>query len=87
MGLEGSVKLGYRAEMDAITDPDERRRFFDAQVAKEYRKGKAVRLATAFAIDDTIDPADSRFWLANMLRSLRPPAPRTGKKRTVIDAW
>ena len=87
MGLEGSVKLGYRVEMDAITDPDERRRFFDEQVAKEYRKGKAVRLATAFAIDDTIDPADSRFWLANMLRSLRPPAPRTGKKRTVIDAW
>ena len=62
MGLEGAVRLGYRAEMDAIDDPDERRRYFDEQVAAEYRKGKAIRLANAFAVDDTIDPADSRFW-------------------------
>ena len=87
MGLEGAVRLGYRAEMEAITDPDERRRYFDEQVAAEYRKGKAIRLANAFAIDDTIDPADSRFWLANMMASLRPAAPRAGKKRALIDAW
>ncbi len=87
MGLEGAVRLGYRAEMDAIDDPDERRRYFDEQVAAEYRKGKAIRLANAFAVDDTIDPADSRFWLANIMASLRPPPPRTGKKRGAIDAW
>jgi acetyl-CoA carboxylase carboxyltransferase component len=87
MGLEGAVRLGYRAEMDAIDDPDERRRYFDEQVAAEYRKGKAIRLANAFAVDDTIDPADSRFWLANIMASLRPPPPRTGKKRAAVDAW
>ena len=87
MGLEGAVRLGYREEMDAIADPEERRRYFDQQVAAEYRKGKAVRLANAFAVDDTIDPADSRFWISNIMASLRPPPPRTGKKRAAIDAW
>jgi acetyl-CoA carboxylase carboxyltransferase component len=56
-------------------------------VEAEYRKGKAIRLANAFAVDDTIDPADSRFWLTNIMASLRPPAPRDGKKRAAIDAW
>jgi acetyl-CoA carboxylase carboxyltransferase component len=89
MGLEGSVTLGYRNEMAAIPDPGERKKFFDDHVTAEYKKGKAVRLATAFAIDDTIDPADSRFWLANLLASMRPPAPLTGraKKRPAVDAW
>ena len=87
MGLEGSVNLAYRNEMNAIEDPIERRQYFDDAVAKEYTKGKAIRLATAFAIDDTIDPADSRFWLASLLASLRSPLPRDGKKRPVIDAW
>jgi len=41
----------------------------------------------SFPIDDTIDPAETRFWLANLLSSIRPPAPRDGKKRPMIDAW
>ena len=40
-----------------------------------------------FGIDDAIDPAETRFWLANLLASIRPPAPREGKKRSAIDAW
>jgi acetyl/propionyl-CoA carboxylase alpha subunit/acetyl-CoA carboxylase carboxyltransferase component len=87
MGLEGSVHLAYRNEMAAIEDPVERRTFFDAHVAAAYESGRAVRLANAFSIDDAIDPADTRYWLANMLASLRPPVPREGKKRSFIDAW
>jgi acetyl/propionyl-CoA carboxylase alpha subunit/acetyl-CoA carboxylase carboxyltransferase component len=87
MGLEGSVHLAYRNEMAAIEDPVERRAFFDAHVAAAYESGRAVRLANAFSIDDAIDPADTRYWLANMLSSLRPPVPREGKKRSFIDAW
>jgi acetyl-CoA carboxylase carboxyltransferase component len=87
MGLEGSVHLAYRNEMAAIKDPIERRKFFDEHVAAAYESGRAVRLANAFSIDDAIDPADTRYWLANMLASLRPPAPREGKKRSFIDAW
>jgi acetyl-CoA carboxylase carboxyltransferase component len=87
MGLEGAVNLAYKNEMDAIADPDERRRFFDDKVADEYRKGKAIRLANGFGIDDVIDPADSRFWVANLMASLRPPSPRDGKKRPSVDGW
>jgi acetyl-CoA carboxylase carboxyltransferase component len=87
MGLEGSVHLAYRNEMAVITDPAERRRFFDEQVAKEYERGKALRLAAGFGIDDVIDPADTRSWVAALLASLRPPAPRTERKRAFVDAW
>jgi acetyl-CoA carboxylase carboxyltransferase component len=87
MGLEGAVNLAYKNEMDTIADPGERRRFFDEKVADEYRKGKAIRLANGFGIDDVIDPADSRFWVANLMASLRPPLPREGKKRSSVDGW
>ncbi len=90
MGLEGSVKLAYRNELAAIDDPAERKATYDAMVAKEYQRGKALNLASGFAIDDTIDPADTRAWVANMLASYRPgPArqDRNGKRRPVVDAW
>jgi len=87
MGLEGSVKLGFRDELAAKTDPAERLALYEQLVAKEYERGKALNYSTGFAIDDTIDPADTRFWLANMLAAQRPPAPRQGKKRPAIDAW
>lgn len=87
MGLEGLVKLGYRDELAAIEDPQERLQAYEARVAKEYERGKALNNATFFGIDDTIDPADSRRWVANLLSSVRVPAHREGKKRPVIDAW
>jgi acetyl-CoA carboxylase carboxyltransferase component len=87
MGLEGSVKLGFRDELAARTDPAERLALYEELVAKEYQRGKALNYSTGFAIDDTIDPADTRFWLANLLAAQRPPVPRQGKKRPAIDAW
>ncbi len=86
MGLEGQVKLGYRAELAAIADPEARRRYFEEMVAKSYADGKALARSTTFAIDDTIDPAETRRWLASLLASIRPTV-RTGKKRAMIDAW
>ncbi|HEY5874930.1 MAG TPA: carboxyl transferase domain-containing protein, partial [Ilumatobacteraceae bacterium] len=41
MGLEGAVKLGYRNELAAIEDPDERTALFDQMVARMYEHGKA----------------------------------------------
>ena len=46
MGLEGSVKLGYRNELAAIADPAERRARFDEMVARAYAAGKALNAAT-----------------------------------------
>jgi len=87
MGLEGSVKLGYRNELAAIADPAERRAKFDEMVARAYEAGKAINRATSFFIDDVIDPADTRRWIMGALKSLPPPKPRTEKKLPWIDAW
>ncbi|MGH2598700.1 MAG: carboxyl transferase domain-containing protein, partial [Dehalococcoidia bacterium] len=87
MGIEGSVKLGYRTELAAIEDPEERRQEYERRVARAYEASKALNNAASFGVDDAIDPADTRRWLATLLRSIRPPAPRDGKKRPAIDAW
>jgi acetyl-CoA carboxylase carboxyltransferase component len=87
MGLEGSVKLGYRNELAAIADPAERRAKFDEMVARAYESGKAINRATSYFVDDVIDPADTRRWILGALKSLPPPKPRTEKKLRWIDAW
>jgi acetyl-CoA carboxylase carboxyltransferase component/biotin carboxyl carrier protein len=87
MGLEGSVKLGYRNELAAISDPHERKAKFDEMVAAAYEHGKALNQASTYHIDEVIDPADTRRWIMGALRSLPPPAKRTDKKIRWIDAW
>jgi acetyl/propionyl-CoA carboxylase alpha subunit/acetyl-CoA carboxylase carboxyltransferase component len=87
MGLEGSVKLGYRNELAAITDPAARRAKFDEMVAAAYEQGKALNQASTYHIDQVIDPADTRRWIVAGLRSLPPAQPRLEKKLRWIDAW
>jgi acetyl-CoA carboxylase carboxyltransferase component len=67
MGLEGAVRLGYRAELDAIAEPGARQARYEELVAEQYARGKAVSTAMAFEIDDVIDPADTRAVLAGVL--------------------
>jgi acetyl-CoA carboxylase carboxyltransferase component len=87
MGLEGSVKLGFREDLAKLSDPAERKALYEKMVARAYERGKALVAATTFHVDDTIDPARSREWVAALLKSVRPPPPRAGKKRPYIDAW
>ncbi len=87
MGLEGAVKLGFRKELEAKTDPAEREALYAELVERMYRHGKAVSTASHFEIDDVIDPAESRRWIMSALRSAPQPPPRTGKKRPCIDPW
>jgi acetyl-CoA carboxylase carboxyltransferase component len=87
MALEGAAKLGYRNELAAIADPVERKQRFDDMVAGLYQRGKALNVATHFAIDDVIDPAESRRWIASALRSTPAATRRTVKKYPFIDCW
>ncbi|MET0901802.1 MAG: carboxyl transferase domain-containing protein, partial [Acidimicrobiales bacterium] len=87
MGLEGAVRLGYRKELEAIDDPDERERAFQEMVDRMYTHGKAINAASHFEIDDVIDPADSRRWITSIFSAAPPPPPRSGKKRPNIDTW
>jgi len=87
MGLEGAVRLGFRRELEAVEDPEAREALFQSMVDRAYQHGKALNVATAFEIDDVIDPVDSRRRIVEALRSAPPPRPRSGKKRSCVDAW
>jgi acetyl-CoA carboxylase carboxyltransferase component len=88
MGLEGAVRLGMRRELDAIEDPEERERVFQATVAAAYTHGEGLNMAAYGEIDDVIDPADSRRWIATLFD---PPVEdwrkHAAKRRPNIDAW
>jgi acetyl-CoA carboxylase carboxyltransferase component len=88
MGLEGAVRLGMRRELEAIEDPAERERVFEATVAAAYERGQGINMAAYGEIDDVIDPAKSRRWI----RQLFTPDTgkwwtRPGKRRPAVDAW
>ena len=87
MGLEGAVKLGYRKELQAIEDPEERATTYQRMVDDMYLRGKAVNMASHFELDEVIDPAESRKWISSGLRSVPNAAPRKGKKRPNVDTW
>ncbi len=87
MGLEGAVRLGFRRELEAVEDPVARDALFATMVERAYQHGKAVNVASAYEIDDVIDPADSRRRIVDALRAVPPPPERTGKKRSCVDTW
>ncbi|WP_448609414.1 carboxyl transferase domain-containing protein [Geodermatophilus sp. URMC 60] len=87
MGLEGAVRLGMRRELAAIEDAAERRAAYEAAVAASYEKGRGLNVAAHWEIDDVIDPADTRRWIATLTREVadmpRPP----GRIRPNVDTW
>ncbi len=88
MGLEGAVRLGMRRELDAVADADERERLFEQLLAAAYQRGEGANMAAYGEIDDVIDPADSRRWIATLFDEDTPGwRERAGKKRPNVDAW
>ncbi|HXB66206.1 MAG TPA: carboxyl transferase domain-containing protein [Solirubrobacteraceae bacterium] len=88
MGLEGAVRLGMRRELEAIDDEQERERVFQATVAAAYEHGRGLNMAAYGEIDDVIDPADSRRWVATLFDP--PPEDwrrRAAKRRPYVEAW
>jgi acetyl-CoA carboxylase carboxyltransferase component len=92
MGLEGAVRLGYRKELDAVSDDTEREALFREMVDRMYAHGKAVSVASFFEIDDVIDPVDTRRWITTIFDA----APETHRaatdptappRRPNIDTW
>ncbi|SPJ28127.1 acetyl-CoA carboxylase family protein [Falsiruegeria mediterranea] len=69
MGLEGGVRLGYRKELEALTDPEAREALFGKLVARAYAEGGAINVASYNEIDAVIDPADTRSWIMRGLNA------------------
>ncbi|MDF1686807.1 MAG: carboxyl transferase domain-containing protein [Parvibaculaceae bacterium] len=87
MGLEGAVRLGFKKEMEAIEDLDERDAFYQKMVDAMYEKGKAINMASFLEIDGVIDPEQTRHWLVRGLKSV-PETKRTANTPPgFIDAW
>ncbi len=84
MGLEGSVRLGYRRELEAQTDPGARQALFDKLLGSLYARGKAIQVAASLEIDAVIDPADTRSWI---LKGLASCAQHHRPSRRIVDAW
>lgn len=87
MGLEGAVRLGYKKELAAIEDEEERQTVFNKMVDESYARGKAVNAAAFMEIDDVIDPAETRTRLVQALKAVSLPARGRGRKRTFVDTW
>lgn len=87
MGLEGAVRLGYRKELEAIEDDDERAELEATLIAKAYENGSALNMASHMEIDDVIDPADTRSRILAIVGDTIAWRTRTGKKRPMVDTW
>lgn len=86
MGLEGAVKLGYRRELDAVTDPGAREELLARLIAQAYEQSTALNVASVFELDDVIDPADTRRWILTAIRGHQ-PRPGPPKRRPFVDPW
>jgi acetyl/propionyl-CoA carboxylase alpha subunit/acetyl-CoA carboxylase carboxyltransferase component len=84
MGLEGGVRLGFRAELEAIEDPDERAERFDELVAEAYQHGKAINVASVYEIDGVIDPAETRSTINRLFDAAEP---MRDARRGFVDTW
>jgi acetyl-CoA carboxylase carboxyltransferase component len=87
MGLEGSVRLGYRRELDAEPTPEARAALEEKLIAAAYERGGALNMASHVEIDDVIDPADTRSRISAVIGRTPHWSARTHKKRPMIDAW
>ena len=86
MGLEGAVKLGYKKELAAETDPEKQQALYNKLVADSYEKGKAINAAFALEFDEVIDPKDTRKWIRMALDAI-PKESYQKRENRFIDSW
>ena len=86
MGLEGAVRAGFRKELEAVKDAQEREALYEKLVALAYERGKAINMASYLEIDAVIDPAETRSWITDGLKA----APAGDTRRAghdFVDTW
>jgi len=85
MGLEGSIQLGFKKELESVPDGPQRRALYDQLVARAYERGHAINVASTTEIDAVIDPAETRTWIRQGIASA---ALRAGRaRRSFVDTW
>ena len=84
MGLEASVELGFKKELDNTKSKKERDKLYNKLVKEAYKKGKAINAASTMEIDEVIDPAKTRDRISNALNSY---SPKEIHSKKTIDSW
>ena len=84
MNLEGAVRLGFKKELEAVPEGEERNALFEKLLQKAYQQGQAVNAAAVMEIDDVIDPKDTRIWIIKGLNSLPDSGLASGR---YVDSW
>jgi acetyl-CoA carboxylase carboxyltransferase component len=86
MGLEGAVRAGFKKELEAVKDAQEREALYEKLVALAYERGKAINMASYLEIDAVIDPAETRSWITDGLKAaLAEDTRRAG--HDFVDTW
>ncbi len=85
MGLEGAVLLGYKSELEAETDPQQREQLFDSLLEQLYQQGKAVEAAAYVELDAVIDPVDTRQVIVRALQAAG--SVNAIRRSRFVDTW
>jgi len=64
--VEGGVAAAFRREIEASPDPDRRRQEIENEIVS---LSSPFRTAEAFAVEDIIDPRETRRWLCKLIEA------------------
>lgn len=81
MSVEGAVQLSMKKQLAEIKDPGERKKVADQEVERMYSGGRAINVASMAEIDTVLDPAETRDWLARVLKDVLGERKATYKMR------
>ena len=88
MTIDGRVNLMFGEELQAVEDAQERQAIVERLVDAHVDRIRAVNSGgTNYGVDDVIDPADTRDWIAQGLRSIPKVSRGSKKKRPNVDTW
>jgi len=85
MGLEGAVRLGFKKELAAVPEGEERDALFNQYLQAMIDQGKAVEAAAYLEIDAVIDPAETRATIVRALNASMQIDWRDAQRRNFVD--
>jgi acetyl-CoA carboxylase carboxyltransferase component len=84
MGLEASVELGFKKELESVKTKKERDNLYNKLVKEAYERGKAINAASTMEIDEVIDPLHTRDRILTALNSY---CYKEESRKKIIDSW
>ncbi|PZC41704.1 MAG: Pyruvate carboxylase/Acetyl-CoA carboxylase [Chloroflexi bacterium] len=87
MNVESGVLLSNREMLATIEDVDERAAKYQSLVDAAYVRGGSLNVSSTFEIDNTIDPAETRYWVMQGLKACPNPDPIRRGRAQFMDTW